>query len=161
MSKIIATDNLKTQNWEVVFENLSPNYADLYIGFTDEAPIIEFNNLRFGFELRQDGTVLQYGVYPPSGVRYTQTDQLYLVSTRLKFEVDNHYDLYLWAQNGDISFEKTESFVAPRPPKHFDSWIWNEEVKGWEPPVSHPYPERDDLLFEWNEETQTWAEVTE
>ena len=41
MSKIIATDHFETQNWEVTFEDLVPNYADLFIGFTDDAPVVE------------------------------------------------------------------------------------------------------------------------
>ena len=39
MSKIIATDHFETQNWEVTFEDLATNYADLFIGFTDDAPV--------------------------------------------------------------------------------------------------------------------------
>ena len=40
MSKIIATDHFETQNWEVTFEDLAPTYADLFIGFTDDAPVV-------------------------------------------------------------------------------------------------------------------------
>lgn len=42
MSKIVAVDNFKTQNWSVEYEELSSHYADLQIGFTEEAPIVHF-----------------------------------------------------------------------------------------------------------------------
>lgn len=43
------------------------------------------------------------------------------------------------------------------PPKQFDSWVLNEDTCLWEPPVAHP---SDGKVYEWNETTQTWDEVT-
>ena len=75
MSKIIATDHFETSNWEVTFEDLASTYADLFIGFTDDAPVVEFKDLKFKYELKQDGNIKQYGVFPPPEVRYVRTDQ--------------------------------------------------------------------------------------
>jgi len=113
MSKIIAKDHLKTQNWEVTFEDLAPNYADLFIGFTDDAPIIEFTDLKFKYELKQDGNIKQYGVFPPPNTKYVRTDQDYLVVERLKLDMETDYELYLWAENNKTSIEKTVTFTTP------------------------------------------------
>jgi hypothetical protein len=43
------------------------------------------------------------------------------------------------------------------PPKPFSSWLLNETTCLWEPPVARP---TGDLEYSWNEETQTWDEVT-
>ena len=158
MSKIIATDHLQTQNWEVTFEDLASTYADLHIGFTDEAPVVEFKDLKFKYELKQDGNIKQYGVFPPPGVRYVRSDQDYIVAERLNLQIEEDYELYLWAENNKQSFETTVTFTTPRPAHPYPSWTWDAEAKQWVPPV--PYPD-DDKVYEWDEENQTWVEVTD
>ena len=44
------------------------------------------------------------------------------------------------------------------PPKPFDSWLLNEDTCLWSAPV--PMPD-DDKLYNWNEATQSWDEVTD
>lgn len=56
-----------------------------------------------------------------------------------------------------VGFTYDELLDAFIPPKPFDSWILNDESLIWEPPV--PWP-TDDKLYKWDEETQTWNEVT-
>ena len=152
MSKIIATDHFETQNWEVSFEDLGPTYADLFIGFTDDAPVVEFKDLKFKYELKQDGNIKQYGVFPPPNVRYVRTDQAYIVAERLNLLPEQTYELYLWAENGGESFEKTVSFTTPRPAQPHPSWTWDGEK--WNPPV--PYPD-DSEFYIWDEENQQWV----
>ena len=158
MSKIIAKDHLKTQNWEVTFDNLAPTFADLHIGFTDEAPVIEFRDLKFKYELRQGDNIKQYGVFPPPGVRYVRTDQEFLIIERLKLEMETDYELYLWAENDKESFETTVPFTTPRPEQPYSSWTWNADAQVWEPPVAMPTDGKD---YRWDEETQSWVEVVE
>jgi len=154
MSRIIATHNFDTQNWEVDLADVGANYADLFIGFIDEAPVIEFKNLQFKYELRQGENIKQYGTYPPPGVRYMRTDQKYLVVERLNnLKPDDAYELVLSAQNDGKSVESTTSFIAPRPSPPFNSWTWNGEQ--WTAPV--PYPD-DGKGYAWNEEDQSWIE---
>ncbi len=43
------------------------------------------------------------------------------------------------------------------PPKPFPSWTLDEDTCLWNPPVAYP---TDDKLYNWNEATQTWDEVT-
>lgn len=158
MSKIIATDHFETSNWEVTFEDLAPNYADLFIGFTDDAPVVEFDNLKFKYELRQGENVKQYGLYPPPNTRYIRTDQEYVVVERLSFRPDQEYELYLWAENAGKSFEKTVSFTTPKPEQPYPSWVWENDT--WNSPV--PYPnneENEEKFYDWDEENQEWKEV--
>ena len=155
MSKIIAKDHLTTSNWEVTFENLASTYADLYIGFTDEGPVVNFKNLKFKYELRQNGVVEKTKNFPPPNTRYVRSDQSYLVVERLNLETETEYDLYLWAENNSATIEKTVTFTTPRPKQPFSSWIW--ENKKWNPPVEHP---DDGKNYAWNEATLAWEEVT-
>jgi hypothetical protein len=154
MGKLYATDNFKTGNWSLDTSEIGPTSNDLFITFTEEAPVITFKDLKFGYELRQDGNIKQYGVYPPAGVRYKRSDQEYLVSARLKLETEESYSLFLWAENDGQRFEKEFNFVTPRPRQPYDSWTWNSTDKRWDPPV--PYPD-DGNDYTWDEETTSWV----
>ena len=158
MSKIIATDDFTTRNWNIDLENLGAFYADLCIGFTDVEPIVTFKNLKFSFELKGDGVVEHAKQYPPKGVKYVSSDQKYKVIERLKLVPDREYSLYMWAENGGESFENAVQFTGKRPDKPYDSWSWDAEKLAWVAPV--PYPD-DDKEYTWNEETQQWDEVVE
>ncbi len=151
MSKIIATDHFETSNWEVTFDNLAPNYADLFIGFTDEAPVIKFKNLKFKYELKQGDNIKQYGVFPPPNTRYVRSDQAYLVVKRLKLQMETDYQLYLWAENGGQFFETTVNFTTPRPTQPYQSWTWDGEK--WNPPVAYPDDGGD---YAWDEKNLSW-----
>jgi hypothetical protein len=152
MSKIIAIAHLETKHWEVNIANLTAFSTNLYIGFTDEAPVIQFKNLQFKYELRQGENIKQYGTYPPPGVRYVRSDQTYLVIERLNnLKPDETYQLYLWAQNDGTSFETINSFIVPRPSRPYDSWTWDGEQ--WTSPM--PYP-GDGNKYTWNETANMW-----
>ena len=51
---------------------------------------------------------------------------------------------------GYIYDEDRDAFI---PPKHFNSWILNEDTCLWESPVAYP---QDDNKYTWNETTLTW-----
>jgi hypothetical protein len=42
------------------------------------------------------------------------------------------------------------------PPKPHSSWVLNEEVCQWDPPISRPI---DDKFYIWNEDLQNWKEI--
>ena len=48
-----------------------------------------------------------------------------------------------------------DAFYGPQP---YPSWTLSTDTYLWEAPVAHP---EDGLVYMWNEETQTWDEVTE
>ena len=154
MSKIYATDNFETQNWNMNVEDLASDYADLFIGFTDNSPVVEFKDLKFKFELRKEDSIKQYGVYPPAGLTYVNSDQQYLVVERLFLESEKTYTLWLWAENDKNVFEKEFEFTTPRPQKPHESWIWSGSE--WEAPV--PYPQ-DGNFYLWDEDNLVWNDV--
>ena len=51
---------------------------------------------------------------------------------------------------GYIYDEDRDAFI---PPKHFNSWILNEDTCLWESPVAYP---QDDNKYTWNETTLNW-----
>lgn len=51
--------------------------------------------------------------------------------------------------------EERDAFISPQP---FESWTLNETTCRWQAPV--PYPQ-DGRIYQWDEDTTTWIEVTE
>lgn len=55
-----------------------------------------------------------------------------------------------------FSYDATrDAFIPPQP---FPSWVLNETTCLWDAPVAYP---DDGGMYQWNEETQTWDQVTE
>jgi hypothetical protein len=55
----------------------------------------------------------------------------------------------------DYTYDPTlDAFIAPKP---FPSWLLNTNTCQWQAPV--PYP-NDGKFYKWNEETQSWVEIT-
>jgi len=148
MSNIYAQNNLKTNTWDINLQNLDSNYVDLHIGFSDQFSTIQFTNLQFGYELKQEDNIKQYEIYPSPGGKYIRTDQPYLITKRINFSPDNTYTLYLWCENNSIRSETNFEFTTPKPLQPFSSWTW-DGIK-WNSPL--PYPE-DDQRYLWDEET--------
>ena len=48
-----------------------------------------------------------------------------------------------------------DAFIAP---KQYESWILNEDTCRWEAPVAYP---TDGKIYKWNEDNQSWDEITE
>ena len=152
MSKIIARDDLRDNVWDIIEENIQGNYADLFIGFSDEEPVVKFESLSFGFTLSHNGETIDSQQWPPEGVHYRRTDQEYIVAHRLKFQPETEYVLYMWAENAGIRAERSHTFTTPRPAQPYASWIWDGTQ--WNAPV--PYP-GDGGEYEWNELSGEWT----
>jgi hypothetical protein len=56
-----------------------------------------------------------------------------------------------------IGYTYDQSIDAFVPPKPFNSWLLNTNTAQWESPI--PYP-NDGKNYYWNEETQSWVEIT-
>ena len=57
-----------------------------------------------------------------------------------------------------VGYKYDEALDAFIPPKPFASWSLNEDTCLWESPVAYP---NDGGMYNWNEETTSWDEVTE
>lgn len=136
--------------WSFQLDREVSTFADLYLGFTEQT----FDNLKFGFELRQGSSIYQYGMFPLPGVRYLKSNQKYLETVRLFVNVDQAYTLRVWGENRGRNLESLYNFSTVKPPKPFNSWLWTDNA--WVPPI--PYP-TDGGYYQWNEETQQWVQV--
>jgi hypothetical protein len=58
-----------------------------------------------------------------------------------------------YAGIGDTYDEDKDAFIPPKP---FKSWVLNENICQWEPPI--PYPV-DEKLYIWDEPTVSWLEI--
>ena len=63
---------------------------------------------------------------------------------------------YNYAQVGGNYDEDADAFYNAQP---FPSWTLNKDTYTWEPPVNYPTVSGDEY-YHWNEEKQTWDEVT-
>ena len=56
-----------------------------------------------------------------------------------------------------IGYTYDEGRDAFIPPKPFNSWLLDEVTCQWKAPVDYP---TDGKIYNWNEDTQSWDEVT-
>ena len=60
-----------------------------------------------------------------------------------------------YAGIGYVYDAERDAFYAPSP---YPSWVLDEDTCLWEAPVAHP---NNGLMYNWDEATLTWIEVTE
>jgi hypothetical protein len=156
-SYIIATDDIRTGTWNIRTENLKPFQSQLLIGFTGEPPVVTFDNLSFGYELRDSSSsTISQGSFPREGQNYVNTEAdeaQWIESINLITIPETDYNLHMWCVNGGNRFEKDFTFTTPRPTQPFVSWTYDSETYKWNPPVEYP---NDGELYLWNEDTQSW-----
>lgn len=155
-SYIIATDDLRTGTWNIRTENLKPLKSQLIIGFTGEPPVVEFDNLSFGYTLTKSSETISEASFPREGQSYVNTEAdegQWIESISLVTIPETEYNLNMWCVNGGSRFEKDFSFTTPKPEQPFSSWTYDSETYKWNPPVSYP---NDGELYNWNEETTSW-----
>lgn len=89
------------------------NYDDLYVlfGFTcGEIKPVEFNNLKFGFNLRDMETkkIVSSIAYPLIGIQYMRSDADILEHTKVSVIPGKQYSLDIWVQN---NYEETNGYA--------------------------------------------------
>ena len=161
-SYIIATDDLRTGTWNIRTENLKAYSSQIKIGFTGEPPVVEFDNLSFGYEFRgPDSTIIQQGSYPPAGTKYVNTESdeaQWIECVKIVHSPEQTYTLHMWCVNGGSRFEKDFTFTPPKPTQPYSSWTWDSSNLKWVSPT--PYPS-DGKLYDWDEDTTSWVEDTQ
>lgn len=135
-------------------------FSFAFIDDTDE--IIYFDNLSFGISLTDKDNNTVERSFPNNGVSYLQTDQEILES--FSIVEDNFYpgreqNIVLWCKNAGKKYEKSLK-VNPSDyvEKIFPSWVWDEKLSMWEPPIGYP---ESDVFMKWDEETISWVEADE
>jgi len=155
MSILRVTGDLNYNNWELKDFFVDPREIDLQIGFknmTYEGKFIAFNNLRFGFFLREAEKLIQQSTYPPAGMALLSTDQDFVEQIRLNIQPDRSYKLHIWAENAGQFYELFVDLNIPKYEQPFESWIWEDNE--WIPPT--PYPD-DGEIYVWEEDKLQWV----
>ena len=57
-----------------------------------------------------------------------------------------------------IGYRYDDTLDAFIPPQPYPSWVLNETTRLWDAPVAYP---DDGLLYNWDEASQSWQEVTD
>jgi hypothetical protein len=55
-----------------------------------------------------------------------------------------------------IGYTYNETLDIFLPPKPFESWVLNETLGQWDPPIERPIVDEDKATM-WHEDTQTWS----
>lgn len=57
-----------------------------------------------------------------------------------------------------VEWERNKGWVQiPFPPKPFDSWVFNQELREWQAPIPKPQDNED---YYWSEEDMSWKQQT-
>jgi len=150
-----------TQTSDISFDTsaIGAYYCDFVAALERHGQTVDIRGLSYGADVRVNGELVLEKAWPPPGVMYVSTDQDMLVTERLtNFPPDAECSLSVWVENANGKFTGQTSFTIPRPEQPYASWVWNTKTLIWEAPV--PYPD-DNKFYEWDEETQSWVEVTE
>jgi hypothetical protein len=119
MSTIQAINNLRNQQWQILESDISYDFVDLYIGFTDGNPTVEFTELSFSYELTRltyPITVIQGKTYPQDNIVYISTDEEFLVVENLPLQPSVEYSLNLKSTNAGQFSETEFIFTTPDNP---------------------------------------------
>ena len=106
----------------------------------------------------ESGQLLRSIKFPQEGIKLLKTNLDEIYSFQQYFLPDKKYKLDIEYYYLEEIKHATCSFVNGKPPKPFNSWIWN--VTKWEAPIPIPSDAGSILegkLYEWDEDTQTWT----
>jgi hypothetical protein len=112
MSELKAINNFITNEWSFKLNNLTYNYINLYIGFSNGEPRVIFDNLSFGYELIGDGKTITE-TYPNPGVIYNETDETFITIDTFYLQPSTDYTLNLWCVNNNITSNGSYEFRTP------------------------------------------------
>jgi len=142
------------KKWIIEDSLLSHNLIHLQIKIISNESL---SNLRFDYRLSDDSNnVIDSGSYPKERTQYIQTDQEILEEIMISCRSGRNYKLYLIAVNGFDFFEYTYNFSSPLPTKNFPSWIWDETLDSWVPPIPMPEGITPNDGYIWSEKDLTW-----
>ena len=150
-----------TQTSEISFDQskVGPYYCDFIAALERHGQRVDIRGLSYGADVRVNGELVLDKSWPPEGVKYVSTDQNVLVTERLTtFPPDAECEFSVWIKGRNGEYTGQTMFTIPRPEQPYPSWVWNTETLIWEAPV--PYPD-DGNDYTWDEDTQSWVEVTE
>lgn len=124
--------------------------ADLIAALNRHGETINLTGVSFGFEVTANGDLIGSHSWPPVGSKYLRTNQDTLATYRVLWQPDQAIEVRAWVDSPFGYVEATDAFIAPRPPKPFESWTWAD---GWQAPKPMP----GDGMYSWDEDAQEWV----
>lgn len=115
MSELITINDFRTNEWSFELNNLTYNYINLYIGFSNGEPRVIFDNLSFGYELIGEGKTITE-TYPNAGVIYNESDETFITIDTFYLQPSTDYTLNLWSINNNITSNGSYEFRTPDTP---------------------------------------------
>jgi hypothetical protein len=112
MSELRTINDFRTNEWSFELNNLTYNYINLYIGFSNGEPRVIFDNLSFGYELIGDGKTITE-TYPNPGVIYNETDETFITIDTFYLQPSTDYILNVWSINNNITSNGSYEFRTP------------------------------------------------
>jgi hypothetical protein len=86
------------------------------------------------------------------------TDQKFaaiLLSEPVMVDITDEPNLSALSQGATYD-ESSQTYI---PVKVYDSWVWNDEVKDWRPPVEIPTNVTETTAWAWSEAEVNWVSV--
>jgi hypothetical protein len=151
MSQLTATYDLNNNTWAVALEQeVAPDHG-LSINFVSNSIPMSVSDLKFGYRVSKDSTILQTNDYPALGIKYQSIDDKPIINTRLYLPAGADLEFYIWAENSGIRGDYTLTVNFLVPPSPHPSWIWDGDK--WDAPVPRP---ADDNSYIWSDSTNNW-----
>ena len=150
--------NLDTGSWTVDKTLLSNVSNEIGIGFENNSgTTVVFTNFSFYYKITDnaDNSIIVEKSYPPTGIKYVESDGSFIVMEMLDLIPNHNYTLNLSATNNSKTYTETVTLNVPYPPKPFSSWTWSESERNYIAPVS--YPNERGYLWEWDETNRKWV----
>lgn len=113
MSTLNVLYSALTESFDFNFIELNPYYCDIFAGIKKHVDVIEFDNLKFGYELIKLNEVVASRIWPDPGVTYIRTDQEILDGDRVNWEPSTEYTLTVWFENWGKRYKGQLSFTTP------------------------------------------------
>jgi hypothetical protein len=152
----IVTD-LSYKAFYIDTADIDPYYDYIDIEFVflfNGNPEVVFEGLSFEYSVSYGETVMSSEKYPKDNIEYISNGQEYLELSRVfGFRPNRNYKVDILVNHSNDSFSDSIIFEVPKLKQPYKSWIWNDELIKWDPPV--PYPD-DENFYTWNEEDQSW-----
>jgi hypothetical protein len=157
--KITAVYHVTNKEWTVESTDAYASDCDMHISFTSETTDIAFNEVKFGYKLTLNNTVISENNYPLDNIKLeTAVTGAPVAMPRFSMTPGVEYSLHLWAEDLGQRGESDTVIEMPKPDQPHPSWTWNTTDNRWSAPVQ---PATDGKLYKWDEETGSWTVNTE
>ena len=160
MSKLNITYYNQLDDIQMTTEDIASNYCDLNFNITERTTIgdektnedlnHEIDLTNFSVVITEKNNEFLPISFPEAGVYLKSTDQFFLFSERISWNVDDV--ITFTVKIGEL--EKEFTYTVPRPEQPYPSWTWSNGQ--WNAPVAYP---DDGSRYDWNEEKLNWEEI--